>query len=86
MYLKRTNKFGLELPKTVNEVYAIDEKNGNTLWQDAIQKEMEIMKTTFHIIPKDEKPPDWFQYVNCHMVFDITNTPDTITYSGVVTR
>ena len=37
-YLKRTNEFGLELPKMVSEVYAIDNKNGNTLWQDAIQK------------------------------------------------
>ena len=31
-YLKRTHKFELKLPKMVNEVYAIDKKNGNTLW------------------------------------------------------
>ena len=30
-FLKRNNKFGLRLPKTVNEVAVIDKKNGNTL-------------------------------------------------------
>ena len=29
---KRTHKFGLEMPKMVKVAYAIDEKNGNTLW------------------------------------------------------
>ena len=55
----------------VNNSYAIDEKNGNTLWHDSIQKEMGNVKIAFQIIPKGEKPPNGFQYVNCHMVFDI---------------
>ena len=55
----------------VTEAYAIDKKNGITLWQDAIQKEMENVKIECKIIPKGKKPPNGFQYVNCHMVFDI---------------
>ncbi len=39
-YLKRTHKFGMEVPKTVKEALALDCKNGNTLWVDAITKEM----------------------------------------------
>ena len=30
-YLKRTNKFGIEVPKTVAEAIALDENNGDTL-------------------------------------------------------
>ena len=30
-YVKRTHKFGIEVPKTVEEAYEIDKKNGNTL-------------------------------------------------------
>ena len=30
-YLKRSHKFGIELHKTVEEAYALDAKNGNTL-------------------------------------------------------
>ena len=29
-YLKRSHKFGIELPKTVNQALALDAKNGNT--------------------------------------------------------
>jgi hypothetical protein len=35
-YLKRTHKFGIDVPKTVKEALALDHKNGNTLWADAI--------------------------------------------------
>jgi hypothetical protein len=30
-YLKRTHKFGIEVPKTVKEALDLDRKNGNTL-------------------------------------------------------
>ena len=55
----------------VKEVVAINRKNKNTLWQGAIQKEMENMKITFQTILEGKKPHNWFLYVNCHMVFDI---------------
>ena len=35
-YWKRTHKFGVEIPKSVAEAYALDKKNGDTLWADAI--------------------------------------------------
>ena len=38
-YLKKSHKFGIELPKTVEQALALDAKNGNTLWVDAISKE-----------------------------------------------
>jgi hypothetical protein len=41
-YLKRMHKFGIELPKTVKEAFELDRKNGNTLWADAIAKEMSV--------------------------------------------
>ena len=80
----------------VNEAYAINEKNRNTLWQDAIQKEMVNGKIAVQIIPKGEN-------VKCRMIYNIqmkdfqrkvwlvvggnmTNTTDTLTYSIVVTR
>ncbi len=39
-YLKRTHKFGIEVPKTIMEALALDRKNDNTLWVDAIANEM----------------------------------------------
>ena len=37
-YSKRSHKFGIELPKTVEQALVLDDKNGNTLWADAISK------------------------------------------------
>ena len=71
-YLKRTHKFGIELPKkTVPEALAIDRKNGNTLWADAIAKEMKNVRVAFKILPDGEKAPIGYQKIPCHMVFDI---------------
>ena len=40
-YLKTCFKFCIEVPSSVKQAYKIDKKNGNTLWADAIKKEME---------------------------------------------
>ena len=37
-YLKKTHKFGVEMPKTVKEAAKLDAKNGDTKWMDAISK------------------------------------------------
>ncbi len=39
-YLKSTHKFGIECPKTVEDALELDKCNGNTMWADAIAKEM----------------------------------------------
>ena len=52
-YLKRTHKFGLKLPKRVNDMVDINKKNENTLWKDAIKKESENVKIAFQIMPED---------------------------------
>ncbi len=39
-YLIQTHKFGIEVPKTVKEALDLDRINDNTLWVDAIAKEM----------------------------------------------
>ena len=51
--------------------FAINEKNGNTCWRDAIQKEIENVKITFQTIPYGEKLQNGFLYVNCNMVLVI---------------
>ncbi len=70
-YLKRTHKFGIEVPKTVAKAHDLDRKNGNTLWMDAIAKEMQEVQKAFEIIPDDQTAPIGYQKIPCHMVFDI---------------
>ena len=43
-YWKRTHKYGIEIPKNWKDCKRIDDENGNTMWQDAVAKEMGVVK------------------------------------------
>jgi hypothetical protein len=52
------HKWGLEvLP--VDDALAIDRKNGNIFWADAIAKEMKNVRVACKILENDKKP-SWF--------------------------
>ncbi len=70
-YLKWTHKFGIEVPKNVKEALDLDCKNGNTLWADAIAKEMKEVCITFNILPDGHSAQIGYQKIPCHMIFDI---------------
>ena len=70
-YLKRTHKFGIEVPNTVAEAIALDENNGDTLWKDSIAKEMKNVRAALKIRSEGGKPPSGYHKIKCHMIFDI---------------
>ena len=49
----------------------MDATNKNTLWADAIAKEMKNVRVAFNILPDGEDPPPGYQFVRCHMIFDV---------------
>ena len=49
----------------------LDKANGNTLWSDAIAKEMTNVKVEFKILDDDESVPRNHQFFKCHMIFDV---------------
>ncbi len=69
--LKKTHKFGIEVPRSVAEAYALDKKNGNTFWADSIAKEMKKVRIAFKILANGDKVPIGFLRMRCHMIFDI---------------
>ena len=71
-YWQRTHKFGIRIPKSVKEALAIDKENGNTLWWDAICKEMTNVRPAFEKWEKREGDlPPGYQKIKCHFIFDI---------------
>ena len=70
-YWTRTHKFGIEIPKTVEEAIQLDKKNGNRLWQDAIHKEMLNIFPAFTLYEGDPTKLVGFQCIRCHMIFDV---------------
>ena len=52
MIALKYHKFWIELPKMVEEAVAINNKSGNSYWQDFISKEIENVKVAFQILFK----------------------------------
>ena len=100
-YWKRTHKFGIEMPKSVKEAYAIDRRTGTDFWRTAIEKEMKNNAAAFEFRDGDVMPTG-YKHIDCHMVFDIksdltrkarfvagghqTDPPKESVYSSVVSR
>ena len=62
-YLKKSHKFGIELTKTVEQALTLEVKNCNTLWANAISKEMENVRVAFDVLPDGKLVPVGHQFV-----------------------
>ena len=77
-YWRTSHKFGIRIPKTVEEAYRIDQENGNTFWTDAIAKEMRNVRVAFSIVEgvtpeemRQGKVKPGYKFCGTHMIFDI---------------
>ena len=55
----------------MEQAYALDAKNGNKFWVDAISKEMEKVRMALKVLPDGPSIPIGNRFVQCHMVFNI---------------
>ena len=71
-YWLRSHKFGISIPKSVEEAKEVDNQNGNTLWWDAICKEIRNVRPAFEVFEgtKDQLPIG-YQFMKSHMIFDV---------------
>ena len=53
------------------QFHALDVKTGNSLWADAISKEMENFRVAFEVISDGKPALTGHQFVQCHIVFDV---------------
>ena len=68
---KKTHKYGIEVPRTVEEAYRLDQKNMNSYWRDAIKKEMKNVIVAFNMLESGENPPIGYSKLGVHVVFDV---------------
>ena len=66
-------KYGYLVPWNHEQAVAIDERNGNTRWQDAEALEISQLDEyeTFHDKGKNGIPPLGYKKIRCHMVYDV---------------
>jgi hypothetical protein len=53
-FQKRTHKFVIEAPTIWDECVKFDKGNDNTLWHDAVMKEMKNVRIAFQILNGEE--------------------------------
>jgi hypothetical protein len=73
IYHKQTHTFVIEVPKSWEKCVRLDKENGNTLWQDAIRKEMKNVQISFQILNVEEAVPPNYQAIWFHMICDVKN-------------
>ena len=75
-YWQTTHKFGIQLPKPVAEVLAIDDQTGTDFWRKALGKEMNKVKVAWAVADgmsseqaRTGKEPSMigYQEIQCHM-------------------
>jgi ribosomal protein L12E/L44/L45/RPP1/RPP2 len=100
-YWQQTHKYGILVPKTVDEALKIYKETGTTFWAVAIEKEMKAIKPAFELKDNDVMPVGHL-HIDCHMVFDVkilltrkaryvasghqTEPTKDITFTSVVSR
>ncbi len=65
-YLKHTQKFWIECPKTVEDTLELDNLNSNTM-SNAISKEIRIVQVAVDVIEDDSQLPNGYLLVECCM-------------------
>ena len=70
-YLKKTHKFGVEVPKSAKHALYLDKKNCNIFWSDAISKEMKNVQVAFQILDENKEVTIGYKFICCRMIFDV---------------
>ena len=70
-YHRTTQKYGFEIPKSVERALQIDAENKNTLWRDALARETKNIRVALDIKNSKSEIPIGYQPMECHMIFDI---------------
>jgi len=71
-FIRQGYKYGIKIPDTIDEAYALDRINGNTLWADAMQKEMTNVYVAFDVLAEGiAPPPPGYKKIPLRMIFDI---------------
>ena len=101
-YMRKWQKYGIKIPKTVERALEIDRETGTDYWRKALQLEISKIFPAVKILDEGVGAPVGYQTIPCHIVFDVkmdftrkaryvagghkTDDPETPTYASVVSR
>jgi hypothetical protein len=101
-FLRPQYKYGIYVPRNIEEAIKFDLENGNKFWEKAIAKEMKNVCVAFKCLEPYENPARGYKNIPLRMIFDIKmeftrkarlvagghlkDPPFCLTYSSAVSR
>jgi hypothetical protein len=71
-YWLRSHKYGIRIPKTVEEALLLEQQNNDREWWNSINREMVNVRPAFEEFEgSEEQIPVGYQRIDCNMIFDI---------------
>jgi hypothetical protein len=99
---RKSHKYGIQVPSSVEEAYQIDKDTNTDYWHQAILKEMKNNAVAFKFLEEGERILVGSTWIPFHMIFDVkcdltrkarfvarghqTQPSSQLTYSSIVTR
>ena len=68
---EKSHKYGVRVPRSVQEALELDKINGNSLWSKAIRKEMTSVSVAFEYVEEGKDVPPGYTYLSCKLIFDV---------------
>ena len=68
---KVTHKYGINILTGVEHAKEPDKQNDNTMWMDALVKEMHNIGVAFKVLDKGQQAPNGWKKVAGHLVWDV---------------
>ena len=68
---KTAHKYGIEIPKSVEHAFELDRKNGNNLWKEALEMEMNKIGVAFEILEDEKTAPAGYTKVSGHLIWSV---------------
>ena len=66
-----TNKYGVEIPTSIEHAIRLDTTNVNQLWMEALDKEMQNVSVAFEILPTGAPVPVGWKKSSGHLIWDV---------------
>jgi hypothetical protein len=70
-YWQQTHKYGIRVPRSINEAKQIKETSGDTQWTDAVSLEMKNNRVAFEVYEGNTDGLVGYQKITGHLVFDV---------------
>jgi hypothetical protein len=70
-YWEKSHKYGIRIPKSIEECKMLDAENQNTYWMDAVRLEMSNVMSAFALFDGDPCELSDYKRIKGHLIFDV---------------